>query len=159
MRTNRLPGITLALWLAATAAVSAQGNAHLGRWALQGAKSTFAEGMGRQTTLIYEAVGDKVKLTIDGVDHDAKECHGVWVGKFDGQFYPVKGSLLLYDALSLKAANANTNVLSVRRAEKVLWTGKSSVSRNGRTLTIAVSGKNPAGQEIQEQSPLPKEVV
>lgn len=151
MRTNRFLGMTIALWLAAAGAVSAQGNAHLGRWSLLGAKSKFADGMGRETTLIYAPAGDKVKLNIDGVDHDAKENHGVWVGKFDGKFYPVKGNLL-YDALSLEAANDRTNEITVRRGPRVLWSGKSVVSRNGRTLTVTVSGKSPAGKKFKSRA-------
>lgn len=141
----------MALWLLAVAAVCAQGNAHLGRWHLLGAKSNFADGMGRETTLIFEAAGDKVKLTIDGVDHDAKENRGVWVGKFDGKFYPVKGNLL-YDAISLETANDRTNNVTVRRGQQVLWSGKSAVSRNGRTLTVTVGGKSPAGKKFKSRA-------
>ncbi len=141
----------MALWLAAASAVCAQGNGHLGRWHLLGAKSLFAEGMGRESTLIYELAGDKVKLTIDGVDQNATENRGVWVGKFDGKFYPVKGNLL-FDAMSLEASNDRMNKVAVRRGERVLWTGKSAVSRNGKTLMITVSGKNPAGKKFKSKA-------
>lgn len=151
MKTNRIFGMTMLLWLAAAAVVSAQGNAHLGRWHLLGAKSEFADGMGRETTLIYEAVGDQVKLTLDGVDQNAAENRGVWVGKLDGKFYPVKGNLL-YDALSLQAANDHTNKIAVRKGQKVLWSGKSAVSRNGRTLTVTVGGKSPAGKKFKSKA-------
>lgn len=141
----------MALWLGAASAVCAQDNAYLGTWRLLGEKSNFADGMGAESTLVYEAAGDKVKLTVDGVDHDAKDNRGVWVGKFDGKFYAVKGNLL-YDALSLERANDRTNAITVRKGQQVLWSGKSAVSRNGKSLVVTVSGRNPKGKKYRSKA-------
>src|SRR5437763_16272817 len=39
----------------------------------------------------YEAAGDSVKVTVDGVDGDGKPAHNEWTGKFDGKDYSVTG--------------------------------------------------------------------
>ena len=40
---------------------------------------------------MYEAAGDQIKSTVDGVDAQGKPTHNEWVGKFDGKDYPVTG--------------------------------------------------------------------
>ncbi|MGC1644850.1 MAG: hypothetical protein WA741_03405 [Candidatus Sulfotelmatobacter sp.] len=66
-------------------------DANLGTWKLHAAKSEFSSGSPKNDTGIYEAVGDKVKVTVDGTDKDGKPTHSEWTGKFDGKDYPVIG--------------------------------------------------------------------
>src|SRR5947199_3851529 len=68
-------------------------NPHIGTWKLDEAKSKLAPGMGKNTAVTYTEQGDKIKVTVDGVDKDGKSTHSVWVGKFDGKAYPAKGNL------------------------------------------------------------------
>ena len=65
----------------------------MGTWKLNEAKSKPVPGMGKNTTVVYAEQGDKIKVTVEGVDKDGKPTHSVWVGKFDGKAYPVKGNL------------------------------------------------------------------
>ena len=51
----------------------------------------FTPGEGKNTTVVYEAAGDQVKVTIDGTDKDGKPTHNEWTGKFDGNDYAVTG--------------------------------------------------------------------
>ena len=39
----------------------------------------------------YEAVGDNVKVTVDGTDGEGKPTHNEWTGTFDGKDYPLTG--------------------------------------------------------------------
>src|SRR5436190_21427025 len=92
MIKTRIAVMALALsFMAASACFAA--NPHLGTWKLNEAKSKFAPGMGRNTTVTYTEQKDKIKVTVDGVDKDGKPTHGVWVGKFDGTAYPAKGNM------------------------------------------------------------------
>ena len=59
----------------------------MGTWKLDEAKSKLAPGMGKSTTVIYTQKGDKIQVTVDGLDKDGKPTHGVWVGKWDGKAY------------------------------------------------------------------------
>jgi hypothetical protein len=66
----------------------------MGTWKLKEAKSEFSAGAPKNSTVVYEAEGDKVKVTVDSVSGDGKATHYVWVGRFDGKEYPVTGDPL-----------------------------------------------------------------
>jgi hypothetical protein len=53
---------------------------HLGTWKLHAANSEFSSGSPKNDTVIYAAVGDKVKVTVDGTDKDGKPTHSEWTG-------------------------------------------------------------------------------
>src|ERR1700730_3957273 len=61
--------LTLALCFVAVAVVFAE-DANMGTWKLNEAKSTFAAGATKNLTVVYEAAGDNVKVTVDGTDKD-----------------------------------------------------------------------------------------
>jgi len=63
----------------------------MGTWKLNEAKSKFGAGAPKNTTVVYEAAGDSIKVTVDGVDGAGAATHNEWTGKFDGKFYPVTG--------------------------------------------------------------------
>src|SRR5947207_81392 len=83
--------LTLALCLVAVAVCFAQ-DAFMGTWKLNEAKSKIAPNAPKNNTVVYEAVGDNVKITVDGIGNDGKPTHDEWTGKFDGKDYPVTRS-------------------------------------------------------------------
>ena len=64
----RTIGLTLALCFFAGAACFAADDPNMGTWKLNETKSKTAPGMEKLTTVVYEAAGDQVKVTIDGTD-------------------------------------------------------------------------------------------
>jgi hypothetical protein len=66
-------------------------NTSLGTWKLNEAKSKLSAGLPKNLTVVYEAVGDDIKATVEGVDAQGKPTHNEWTGKFDGKDYPVTG--------------------------------------------------------------------
>ncbi len=107
MMKTRIAVFAVALSFVAAAACFAA-NPHMGTWKLNEAKSKIPPGMGKNTTVTYAEAKDEVKVTVDGVDKDGKPTHSVWVGKFDGKAYPVKGNLP-YDSVVYKVVNDRTN--------------------------------------------------
>src|SRR5258708_1420654 len=103
----RIVSVTLALWFTA-AAVCFASSGQMGTWKLNESKSKLVPGMGKNNTVIYSAAGDKTKVTVEGVDKDGKPTHSVWVGKFDGKVYPLKGNLA-YNQVMYKMVNDRTN--------------------------------------------------
>src|SRR5215469_9328435 len=77
---------TLAMCLVGAAICFAQ-DANLGTWKLNEAKSKLAKGAPKNTTVVYEAVGENTKVTIDGIGSDGKPTHNEWTGKYDGKDY------------------------------------------------------------------------
>jgi len=99
-------------------------------------------------TVVYEAAGDNVKVTVDGTGPDGKPKHEEWTGKFDGKDYPVTGDPNS-DARSYKKIGARTLEMTVKKDGKVTATGRIVVSANGKTRTVAISGTNPQGKKFK----------
>ncbi len=71
-------GLTVALCFFAGAACFAADDPNMGTWKLNEAKSKLTPGEGKNTTVVYEAAGDQVKVIIDGTDKDGKPTHNEW---------------------------------------------------------------------------------
>jgi hypothetical protein len=72
--------LTLALCFVGVAVCFAA-DAFIGTWKLNEAKSKFSPGTPKNLTVVYEAVDDNVKVTIDGTDGEGKPTHNEWTGK------------------------------------------------------------------------------
>src|SRR5437879_13583093 len=70
----RTIAMTLALCVVAGAMCFAS-DVNMGTWKLNEAKSKFAPGAPKNTTVVYEAAGDNVKVTIDGTDKNGTPTH------------------------------------------------------------------------------------
>jgi len=132
--------LTLALGVLG-AAVCLASNANMGTWKLNDAKSQFAAGATRNTTVVYMAAGDMVKVTTDGTTGDGKPAHSEWTGKFDGKDYPVTGDPSV-DTRSYKKVDDRTLDITSKKGGKVVSSGRIAVSADGksRTVTIKASG-------------------
>ncbi|PYT61815.1 MAG: hypothetical protein DMG35_08525, partial [Acidobacteria bacterium] len=62
------------------AAVCFAADGFIGTWKLNEAKSKFDPGAPKNTTVVYEAAGDDVKVTVEGTDTDGKPTHNEWTG-------------------------------------------------------------------------------
>jgi hypothetical protein len=155
MMKTRIAVMALAVSLMAASACFAA-NPHLGTWKLNEAKSKFAPGMGRNTTVTYAEQKDKIKVTVDGVDKDGKPTHGVWAGKFDGTAYPVKGNLP-YNSVSYKVVNDRTNDITAMKEGKVIWSGKITVAADGKSRTATINGTDEKGKKFTNKAVYDKE--
>ena len=140
--------MTVALCLAAWAVCFASDDAHMGTWKLNEAKSKIAPGAPKNTTVVYEAAGDKVKVTVDGVDGAGKPTHNEWTGSYDGKDYPVTGDPTS-DARSLKKVDDRTLILTGKKDGKVTATGRIVVSADGKTRTVTVTGTDSKGKKFK----------
>jgi len=129
----------------------AAANPNLGTWKLNEAKSKIGPGMPKNLTVKYEATGDNMKGTIDGVDGMGKPTHNEWTGKFDGKDYPVSGDPTS-DTRAIKEVDDHHYELTVKKDGKVTMTGKAVISADGKTRTVTVSGTDPAGKKLEGTS-------
>jgi polyisoprenoid-binding protein YceI len=139
--------LILAVCFAAVALASAS-DANMGTWKLNEAKSMIPAGAGKNTTVSYEAAGDSIKVTVDGVDGKGSPTHNEWTGKFDGKDYPLTGDAVS-DTRSYKKVNALTTDLTNKKDGKVTLTGKIVISADGKSRTVTISGTDPAGKKIK----------
>lgn len=138
--------LTLALCFMA-AAVCYAADAFIGTWKLNEAKSKLGAGVPKNTTVVYEAAGDDVKVTVEGTDSEGKPTHNEWTGKFDGKDYPVTGDATS-DMRSYKKVDERTLTFTGKKDGKVTLTGRIVISADGKTRTVNVTGTDSQGKKV-----------
>jgi hypothetical protein len=138
--------MTLAV-LFAVAAVGFAADMNMGTWKLNEAKSKFGPGATKNGTVVYEAAGDMMKITVDGVDGDGKPVHHEWTGKPDGKDYPVTGDPTS-DARSYKNINAHTMTFAAKKDGKVTLTGRIVVAAGGKSRTVTTTATDSKGKKV-----------
>lgn len=142
--------VGLALMLCLFGAAICLADPQMGTWKLNEAKSKFAPGVPKNNTVVYEAVGDNVKITVDGTDKDGNATHNEWTGKFDGKDYPVTGDPNM-DARSYKKVNDRTLEMTAKKDGKVTVSGRIVVSADAKTRTVTVGGTDADGKKFQSK--------
>jgi len=145
---TRTCALTFVLCLLAGAVCFAADDAQLGTWKLNEAKSKLAAGVPHNNTVVYEAAGDGIKVTIDGTTPDGKPTHSEWTGKEDGKDYPVTGDATS-DTRSYKKVNAHTLAFVGKKDGKVTISGQVVVSADGKTRTVTVNTTDATGKKIK----------
>ena len=128
----------------------------MGTWKLNEAKSKLAPEMGKNTMVSYTEEKDKIKVTVEGVDKDGKPRHSVWVGKFDGKAYPVKGNVPA-NSIAYRVVNDRTNELTATKDGKVMWSGRIEVAADGKSRTATISGTDENGKKFKSTAVYDKE--
>jgi len=123
-------------------------NANMGTWKLNEAKSKFAAGAPKNHTVVYEAAGDNIKVTVDGTDAAGKATHNEWTGKFDGKDYPITGDPTA-DTRSYKMVDDHTMELTNKKDGKATATGRIVVSGDGKTRTVSLTGTDASGKKMR----------
>ena len=144
MKTRTILLTLLLCFVGATVCFAA--DVFIGTWKLNEAKSKIAAGSLKNTTVVYEAAGDNVKVTTDGTDGDGKPSHSEWTGKFDGKDYPVTGDPST-DTRSYKTVNDHTLAFTNKKGDKVTISGRGVVSADGKTRTVTITGTDSKGKK------------
>lgn len=139
--------VTLALCFVA-AAVCLAADAFIGTWKLDEAKSKLVAGTPKNTTVVYEAAGDSVKVTVEGTDSEGKATHNEWTGKFDGKEYAVTGDSTS-DMRSYKKVNERTLTFIGKKEGKETISGRIVISADGKTRTVSVTTTDAKGNKVQ----------
>jgi len=148
--------LTLAALFAAVVVCFAAEDVNMGTWKLNETKSKISPGTAKNTTVVYAAAGDSVKITVDGVDADGKPAHNEWTGKFDGKDYAVTGDPAS-DMRAYRRVNGHTLALTVKKGGKVTVTGRIVVSADGKSRTVTNRGTDAKGKKISSTAVYDKE--
>lgn len=138
--------VSLAAFFAALALCLAA-DMNMGTWKLNEARSKFPPGATKNNTVVYAAMGDGVKITVDGVSGDGKATHSEWAGKYDGKDYPVIGDPGS-DARSYKKVDERTLDFAVKKDGKTLLTGRVVVSADGKSRTVTTTETDSSGKKV-----------
>jgi hypothetical protein len=138
--------MTLALCFVGVAVCFAD-DAFMGTWKLNEAQSKFGPGASKNTTVVYEAAGENVKVTVDGVGSDRKPTHNEWTGKFDGKDYTVTGDPSS-DKRSYTKIDDRTLGFNAKKGGKVTTSGRIVVSVDGKSRTVTARGTDSKGKKV-----------
>jgi len=135
------------LLLAVGIAYAAENDAFMGTWKLNEAKSKITTGMPKNSTVVYTADGDNVKVAIDGTDVNGKPYHSDWTGKFDGKDYALTGDPST-DMRSYKVIDDHTLLTISKKGGKETISARIVVSADGKSRTVTVSGTDASGAKV-----------
>jgi hypothetical protein len=116
----------------------------VGTWKMNPAKSNSGNPPLNSFTVKFEAEDNGVKVTEDIVEADGKVIHRSFSARYDGKDYPVTAPDA--DAISVIKPNPDTTEYVGKKAGKEIWSGHAVVSKDGKTYTDTVSGKDANGK-------------
>ena len=120
---------------------------NLGTWKLNELKSKVPPGVTKNVTVVYETVGDEIKVTTDGTDKDGQPSHTEWTGRFDGKDYPLTGDPTA-DSRSYEKIDALRLALNNKKNGKVTVSGHIILSADGKSRTLNLTGTDSAGKKV-----------
>jgi hypothetical protein len=141
--------LLIAVAMAAIAAGALCADNTLGTWKLNPDKSKPPAGQSRITslTVVREASGDGVKVTVKGEREDKSSIDAAYTAKYDGKDVIVSGAGLPYDTLAIKQVDANTFTdVRSKKGGSYKGTGRFVVSKDGKTATLTTKGTGADGK-------------
>lgn len=139
--------LTALAGLCVSVAVCLAADANIGTWKLNEAKSKMAPGMVKNSTVVYSAQGDNVKVVVDGVGADGKPAHNEWTGKFDGKDYPLVGDPNA-DMRAYTKVDARTMNIVNKKGGKVTTTAQIVLAADGKSRVLTGDTTDAAGKKM-----------
>lgn len=139
--------LTLAVLAAVSLCIAATGDAFMGTWQLNEAKSKLAAGGAKNSTVTYSMSGDSITCTIDGTDASGQPLHTSWTGKFDGKDYPITGDPNS-DTRSYRLISSHTLSATDKKDGKITETARIVISADGKSRTVTVHATDAKGMKI-----------
>jgi hypothetical protein len=124
-------------------------DAWFGTWTLNIAKSTYVPGPAPYARAQYaiEPWKDGVKVTYDMVYPRGGTTHWEWIGKFDGQPYPLQG-VDEYVTYAYQRIDDRTFDVTVRIDDRPAGVSRVTLAVDGKSITTTTQGKDSTGRVI-----------
>jgi hypothetical protein len=150
--TPRLVGTALTALLVAAIAVGTSAQTPdplIGTWKLDVAKSTYKPGPAPKsvTVVVEPASGKGVKISVDGAAGDGTPIKVGYTTMRDGKDVPVTGSTA-YDTAAVTQTSPHEGTIVYKKAGKTAVTAKTSIAKDGKTMTVTYDGTDPKGQAM-----------
>ena len=137
-----------AVCLFSTALVAAN-NPYVGAWKVNAEKSTFAPGTAfKEMTVTFEAVGDEMKRTVTGIGPDGEQVNMNSTIPWDGNFHKIESPDGPTVDVAVKKVNDYTLRVKVKKEEQIIQTAETSVSKDGKTMTVKEKGEDKKGRKL-----------
>jgi len=126
-----------------------------GTWKLNLAKSTFSPAnlAPKSGTTTWVVAPGGVNTVTNGVDSKGRKTHSEYTAKFDGQDISWKGTIdgslsPDQDAVAWKKVDDYTFELTNKLKGQVLTTQRTVISKDGKSRTNTITGKNAQGVTV-----------
>ena len=137
-----------ALVLAFITVAAAADDPFVGTWKMNSAKSKFIPGQEMKVYVVtIEKSGDGYKNAMDGVNATGMSLHIEFVAQNDGKDYPITGNPMA-NTVSVTRIDGNNLGAVLKRGETAVARMRTSVSTDGKILTVAQTIIGAAGAEI-----------
>ena len=150
MRIKKFAAFATTLLLVALAlnVSAAAADQQSGTWKLNPAKSTYIPGPApKSITVKIDSDADNIKLTSDGIDAAGNPTHVEYTAKYDGKDYPITG-VPNADTVAVKRIDVSTVQSTIKKADQVVMTVTSVLSKDGKTRTSTFKGKDAQGADV-----------
>jgi hypothetical protein len=154
MRARTILMLTLALCFVGVGVCFAHDMNHdmnkdmnVGTWKLNELRSKIPPGVMKNTMVVYESVGNDIKVTTDGTDKDGRPIHTEWTGRFDGRDYPLIGDPAA-DTRSYTKVNDHRLSLTNKKNGKIMISGHIVLSADGKSRTLTLMGADATGKTV-----------
>jgi hypothetical protein len=138
----------LVIGLAITAMALFGADNSIGTWKRNIAKSKTTPELAnpvKSMTVVVEASDGGAKRTVTGERQDGTAIKTSATIKYDGKEYPVTGAT--WDTISVKQIDADTFTIEQKKTGgKYHATGRTVISKDGKTMTTTIKGTNAEGQ-------------
>jgi len=134
----------------------AQNNPAVGTWKLNVGKSkSSAAPLPKTATRTVEAQGDGLKTSYEEAEADGSQIKYEFTANYDGKDYPISGSgrptwrddmLSGAETIALRRVSSNAYAGMLKKADKVVMTSRTVVSKDGKVTTVTASGADAKGQ-------------
>ena len=126
-----------------------------GTWKLNLAKSTFSPAnlAPKSGTTTWVVAPGGVNTVTNGIDSKGRKTHSEYTAKFDGQDISWKGTIdgslsPDQDAVAWKKVDDYTFELTNKLKGQVLTTQRTVISKDGKSRTNTITGKNAQGVTV-----------
>jgi len=139
------------LTLLGSVVLLAQDNPFIGSWKLNIAKSKYSSGPAPQSqTQTYQAHGDGMKVSLEGIAADGSRTAWSYTANFDGKDYPISGTGAPNgaDIVAISRIDTNTYEATFKKGGQVVGTGRDTVSKGGKVKTVAAKGSDANGNPV-----------
>ena len=139
--------LLLVMAASAFAADANSSKSAVGNWILNPTKSHFQNMAAPKMERLRVSKDDEagLKWSLTGADADGKGYHEEYEGPTDGAYHPIKGAQKP-KTVAYTRAGSITNWVVKDETGATIETGSSSVSPDGRTLTLKGTMKTPQGE-------------
>lgn len=119
----------------------------VGTWKLNSTKTKFTTGVApKEQTLTFTEEGNTLHIMVKGTSTDGKAISSHFTVPTAGGTGTIIESY--YDGVSTKIISPTQRETTYTKGGKPVYTAKSRISADGKTLTVNVNGTNPLGQTV-----------